>query len=219
MATPFLNLDLPVVLTTLGPEWATKVNEAFETIDAHDHSSGKGVRIKTAGLQINADLSMNDFRLTDVRAVKLQDDVSATLTGATNAGSLYQVNNNLYYTNGSGVAIQLTSGGSIVSVPGNITSFEYSNLNADLVIGASDTFVYIAIDTSAPRSITLPAASSVSAGRVYVLKDATGGAKANNFTVNVSGSDTIDGDSSFIADSEYGTYYIVSNGLDGWLVS
>lgn len=219
MATPFLNLDLPVVLTTLGPEWATKVNEAFEVIDEHDHSSGKGVQIKTAGLNINADLSFNDFRATDVKAVKLQDDLSATLTGATNAGSLYQVSNDLYYTNGSGVAIQLTSGGSIVSIPGSITSFTYNNVNADLVINAADNFVYLAVDTSLGRTITLPAASSVAAGRLYIIKDATGNAKANPITLAVTGGDTVDGESSFSADSEFGTYYVVSNGLDGWLVS
>lgn len=219
MATTFLNLDLPVVLTTIGPDWATKVNEAFEVIDEHDHSDGKGVQIKSAGININADLSFNDYRLTDVKSVKLQEDLSATLTGAANAGSIYQYNNNLYFTNGSGTAIQLTSGGSIVSSPGGISTFPYSTLNANLTINSSDTFVYLAVDTSAIRTITLPAASAVSEGRVYIVKDATGSAKANPIAIAPAGSDTIDGAASFSADSVYGTYYIVSNGLDGWLVS
>lgn len=219
MATSFMNLDLPVVLTTLGPSWATKINTALETVDEHDHSSGKGVQIKTAGININADLSYNDFRLTDVKSVKLQDDLSATLTGATNAGSIYQYNNNLYFTNGSGIAIQLTSGGSIVSIPGNITAYQYDNVNTNLTINSVDNFVFLSVDTSASRIITLPTASSVSAGRVYIIKDATGSAKANPITLSPSGGDTIDGAASFSADSEYGTYHIVSNGLDGWLVS
>ena len=60
MATSFLNLTLPTVTVTLGPTWATQINAAFEVIDEHDHTSGKGVQIPTAGLNINDDLDFND---------------------------------------------------------------------------------------------------------------------------------------------------------------
>ena len=51
--TPNMTLDLPVVSTTPGPTWATAVNEAFDTVDTHDHSTGNGVKITPTGLNIN----------------------------------------------------------------------------------------------------------------------------------------------------------------------
>jgi hypothetical protein len=69
--TPNMNLDLPTVSTTLGPAWATQLNEAIGVdgtgIDAHDHTSGKGVRIPPAGLDISGDLTFGDNAATNLR--------------------------------------------------------------------------------------------------------------------------------------------------------
>jgi hypothetical protein len=54
MATPNMNLTLPVVGVTPGPTYATQNNAAFTTIDAHDHSAGKGAPISTSGLSYTA---------------------------------------------------------------------------------------------------------------------------------------------------------------------
>ena len=47
-------LTLPTPGVRLGPTWATDLNTAFISIDAHDHSSGKGVQINNAGITVNA---------------------------------------------------------------------------------------------------------------------------------------------------------------------
>jgi hypothetical protein len=49
MATANMNLSLPTVSVTIGPTWATQLNTALETVDVHDHTSGKGVQVPLPG--------------------------------------------------------------------------------------------------------------------------------------------------------------------------
>jgi microcystin-dependent protein len=119
--TPNMNLDLPVPTVTTGPEWAEAVNDAFEVVDNHDHSSGNGKKVTSSGLDINLDLEMNANRLVEAKSVKFEDQPSP-LSGATHAGSVYEADGNLYYTNSGGVAVQITDGNDIVSsvvIPGS----------------------------------------------------------------------------------------------------
>ena len=69
---------------------------------------------------------------------------------------------------------------------------------------------------AAPVTITLPLATN-SSGRVYNIKkvDST----ANKVTVAVSGSDSIDGNSTLILFSQYQFIVLVSNGTNGWVVT
>lgn len=216
--TPLMNLDLPVVSTTLGPEWATKVNAAFETVDSHDHSSGKGTKVTAAGLNINADLDIQSNKLFNLTASQYVS-AGSPLSGATNANSVNVSSGNLYFTNGSGVSIQITSGGSIVSSPGSVESLQFDTVNTNLVIGPSDNFVYLAVDTTAGRSITLPLANSVATGRIYYVKDTDGMANTNNITINTSGSDTIDGASSATIDSDFAGALVIGDGVSAWFIS
>ena len=218
MATTNMNLNLPVVTVTLGPTWATQVNTAFEDIDAHDHTSGKGLRVPTAGLNINANLDFNENAIISTQYVNYQQRTSSP-SGVTFAASTSVFNGDLYYTNSSGVAVQVTSGGSIVSSPGNAQIFETQNVTSDIVIAPGDTFVYLIVDTTATRSITLPLANAVTAGRIYIVKDEDGMSNTNNITINRSGSDTIDGAASQTLDSNYGSMMIVTDGVDKWFIS
>ena len=218
MATTFLNLELPTVTVTLGPTWATQVNAAFEVIDSHDHSSGKGVKVPTAGLNINADLDFNEQAALSLKLVNFEDQLAAP-SGTTFASSMSTFSGDLYYTNDSGVAIQLTDGGGIVSLPGNAQIVEPQNVASDLTIAPSSTFVYLIVNTTASRSITLPEASAVTAGRIYIIKDATGTANTNNITVNRTGSDLIDGLSTQVLDSNNGSWMLVTDGDSNWFIS
>jgi hypothetical protein len=218
MATTFLNLDLPTVSVTLGPTWATQVNAAFETIDSHDHTSGKGVQVPTAGLNINADLDFNEFALQNASYVSMEQRTTSP-SGSTFAASVSVFNGDLYYTNTSGVAVQVTSGGGIVSNPGSAQIFETQSVAADLVINPASSFVYLIVDTTATRAITLPAANAVSAGRIYIIKDSSGQSNTNNITLNITGSDTIDGDSVQTLDSNLGSWTVVTDGVDKWYIS
>jgi len=218
MSTPNMLLSLPTVTVTIGPDWATQLNAALEVIDLHDHSSDKGVKITPAGLNINTDLNVNNNIFYNFKAIKLQNQDTA-LTGSSNANSIYTVAGNLYYTNGSGSSVQLTDGGAPVSVPASASSFEVTLVTSDVVITNSDSFVYLIVDTSTTRSITLPLASGVSAGRIYIIKDQSGNAEANNITVNIQGTDTIDGQSSYVINSNNASITLVGDGAVNWYVS
>lgn len=213
--TNFMNLNLPVVTQTLGPEWATQLNTALEVVDLHDHSSGKGVKVKTAGLDINADLTFAGFRALNLQASQYTSQ-ALPLSGALNANSVYVSGGNLYFTNGSGVSIQLTTGGSIVSSPGAVQNLNITSIASNLTISPSDTFVYILTDTTAGRTITLPLASAVASGRLYIIKDASGQANDNPITIAASGSDLVEGAATYQIDSNSSTTWLIGDGATNW---
>lgn len=217
MATPLMNLDLPVVSTTLGPQWANQLNAALDLVDSHDHSSGKGTTVKTAGLSINADLSFNGHRATDLMSARYASQGSV-LTGPTNAQSTFSYNGDLYYVSGAGAAIQLTAGGSIIATPSVVTGFAYASVNTDIVISGASTDVVLVVDTSSPRTITLPAASSVSAGRLFVIKDGTGNSETSVLTILPQGLDLVDGSGSQTLTSNYGSLFLICNGTNSWAI-
>lgn len=213
--SPFMNLQLPTVSVTLGPEWAVEINEALEAVDAHTHTSGSGVQIPTAGLNINAHLDFQGYKAYDLFSTQF-DPVNVPLTGASNANSVSVSAGNLYFTNGSGISVQITSGGSVVSTPAQVENLQYDTVASNLTIGASDNYVFLAVDTTSSRTITLPLASSVATGRIYYIKDATGDSNTNPITVDASGSDLIDGAADVDLYSNYSCTGFISNGVDAW---
>lgn len=116
MATPNMNLTLPVVSQTPGPTWASEINADLSLIDLHNHTSGNGALVPVAGLDINADLSLATHALTDVtKAVLLNQAAVAT------SNAVYAKAGDLWWTNGGGTPVQITSGGSVfVGGTGNI---------------------------------------------------------------------------------------------------
>jgi len=214
----FMNLTLPTVSVTLGPLWASELNEALGTIENHDHTSGKGKRITTGAMNIDADLDINLNRLVNVLSTKFSDEV-APLAGATHSASVNVSGGDLYFTNGSGVAVQITDGGSVITTPASIESMQLNEVSIDTIIGAGDSTVFLAVDTSgAAREVTLPLASAVVAGRIYAIKDATGDSEANALTISANGSDTIDGAASQVVQSDFGTVFVIGNGVDAWYI-
>lgn len=212
-----MNLALPVVSVTLGPEWANEVNAALEVIDQHDHSSGKGVQITPSGMNITSNLDFKNNAAINLLKAGLQAQLSA-LSGASNSNSLYSVNGNLFFTNGSGVAVQLTTGGAIVTAPSSTNLFQFDGLSTNLTIVPADNFVVLAVDTTAARSITLPLAANVSAGRIYIIKDASGQSETNAISLIASGSDTIDGAASIDIESNFSSTLVVCNGADEYYI-
>ncbi len=70
---------------------------------------------------------------------------------------------------------------------------------------------------SASRTVTLPAASAVHAGKEVIVIDASGTVTATNTIVIArAGSDTIDGGSSSTITSAYGTRRLISDGSSKW---
>lgn len=217
MSTNFLGLDLPTVSVTLGPLWAAEVNAAFEVIDLHDHSSGKGVSIPSSALNINAAVDFDSNKPFNLLSTQYSSNAT-TLTGSDNANSISVTLGDLYYTNSTGTSVQITSGGSVITTPGALQTVEIQAVSSNITISPSSSFVYMTVDTSAARQITLPLANSVASGRIYIVKDVDGLSNTNNITMATQGSDTINGGSS-VLDSDYGSWWFVGDGVSAWYLS
>lgn len=80
---------------------------------------------------------------------------------------------------------------------------------------ATDGDYYIGVtNTAAQRTITLPPASG-RAGRVYIIKDESGGAAAHSIRVRASAGEAIDGAAVLTITTNYGALRVISSGT-GW---
>lgn len=117
--TPYMSLNLPTVGLSPSPTWASDLISAIYAVDAHNHN-GVGVKLTQAALQITDQLNLQTNALANASRVGLSQ-LSASL-GSNYQGQLYRVGNDLYYNDGAGVTIRITSSGAIdVGSVGGIT--------------------------------------------------------------------------------------------------
>lgn len=210
--TDNMKLVLATVSETLGPEWATLINAAFEAVDLHDHSSDKGVKITPSGININASLDFNNNKAENVNAAALRSLSSADTS---TLRSLQVVGSNLYYINGAGNAVQVTSGTS-VNAPGSGALSVDTPGAYPYTVTTGDSETVLLIDTGSARTINLPAATNA---MTVVLKDSTGTAETNNITVTPNGSDTIDTvNGNYTINSNFASIWLISDGVSAWYV-
>lgn len=130
--TPNMALIESLPLVTAGPTWAQNIEDNFLLIDQHDHTSGKGVPVPTAAIQIDDDLSLGNFSLTDIKTLVFQSQ-SSPLTGD---DFLSVVSGDLYFNDGNGNQVRITAGGivnvagvgGITGMGGTTAAVTYSNL-------------------------------------------------------------------------------------------
>src|SRR3712207_6392246 len=80
---------------------------------------------------------------------------------------------------------------------------------------ATATDPYIGVtSTAAARTINLPAAATVGAGKTYIVKDESGAAGTNNVTIDPNGSETIDGAATKAISTNYGSLRVVCGGTN-----
>lgn len=145
--TPNMNLTNPTSGTTPGPDWATQISGDFDAIDAHDHTSGKGVPITPDGMNINADLPFAGNSATNVKSVNLAQQ-SAALS---DIDSVYDVSGDLYFTDGAGNQIRITQSGSVTGSTGTITGLPSGSASAAFSAG---TFTFQSA-TSTPATMSM----------------------------------------------------------------
>jgi hypothetical protein len=214
MATTYMSLSLPTVSVTFGPAWATALNAAFEAVDSHDHTDGKGTQISPAGININDTLDFNSKDASNLRSARFIPQTIALATSV-DKRCIYAVGGNLYWNNENGTAVQITSGTSVVSAGSGAWSsttpgaYPYSATTADAQR-------VILVDSSAARTLNLPAATDV----LYcIVKDAGGLAQTNNISVAPNGTDTIEGvNASFALNENYCARGFISDGVSAWYV-
>lgn len=210
--TPNMSLLKPEPGVTPGQDWADMLNTIIDQLDAHDHSSGKGVKITPSAIDINADLGFGGYKAAGLKETQFNDQAAA-LSGASNARGLHSFNGNLYWVNGSGASVPITSGTAVVSSITN--AFATSTPGAyPYTVSVADAQKVLLFDTSAARTLNLPAATTVV---MFIVKDITGSSDTNAITVVPNGTDTIDGVNAnrTLADG-FGSWLFISDGVSGW---
>lgn len=141
MTTPLMSLN--EIITGVGGDspsaaW-NKLILNFQKLDSHNHTEGNGAKITTGALNIDNNLNINTFALTNAKQIQFTN-LSSALTD--NYG-LFVVNNNLVFRS-STTTIALTTGGSaIAGNPGNIL-----NMGATQSVSYNSGFFQFFQDTS-----------------------------------------------------------------------
>lgn len=215
--TPNMGLINPTPTQEPGPDYAQDISDALDTIDAHTHEGDglTGSQLTQRSLNITGDLSFNQTaNLTDVRTVRFTDQTSQP-DGVGDVDCSYFKNGELWINDGTGTGVQITSGGAVNVTSAN-TVYGLQAVSTNWTIVSTDTYVFLAVDTTTARIVTLPTAASVSPGRYYIVADVTGGGATHNITINKAGSDTIGGASSHKVQAAYGGVVLVSDGVSRW---
>lgn len=132
--TPNMLLPVPVPGTDPGPDWANNIVADMYGIDGHDHTTGKGVPLTPAGLNINSDLPLNGNNLTTTRSVRFSPQ-SVALPNAADIGTIYELGVDLYYKDGAGNNVRITQGGSVTGSAGTITGLPSGTASASFAAG------------------------------------------------------------------------------------
>lgn len=179
-----MNLIGITIGTDTGLQIETNINTNTNTLDGHNHSPGSGTQITPAGMAIISDLPFGNNNATTLRSVRFVPQGAPLSTGA-DLGCLYESGVDLYYNDGSGNQVQITSGGAVNATSSGISSGSAtaSFVSSVLVVNAaastpaniqcgsillgnnvaSSNFITVGPPSalSASYTFTLPAAASV----------------------------------------------------------
>ncbi|NDC95215.1 hypothetical protein EB077_07915 [bacterium] len=160
---------------TPGATAGTNIVDNFTIIDTHDHSSGKGVQIPTAGLNINAALSFGNQKAYNLLCTQFTSQTSSP-TSAGDRPNVHVLNGDLYYVNSSGTAVQITNAGSISGASGSIgglaspasaqfatNTFTWKATATDYAKFALSEINIFPFTTSPANALTLKVSNSVTA--------------------------------------------------------
>jgi len=235
-ATKFMNLSLPIPGITKGPTWATLINTAFQTVDQHDHTPGKGKYISSTAITIAGDLEFDNYYgftygVNSAKFLQLKD-ISTYWGGQTPGidGALFNFKGDLwwqYSVSGNiptglladiGTFTQLTSYSNSYSQTSSLEPIYISS--ATYEVGALEKVSYVLI-TSQPTTLTLPKISTLSSGgRYFLIQDHAGTANTNNITITPNAADSIGTGGAGVShtiNTNYGYIWIISDGTSKWI--
>ena len=156
-----------------------------------------------------------------VHKISVVDDESGSyvlynqnVNGSTRTGGLrIVVKDNkiiLFGTDGSALSSTGVSAIQFAKFADTLTGGTSGSPNA--ITESDNASYYVCNPSTAAVHVRLPAASTSAAGRFYIIKDISGAASTNNITVHITGTDTVDGASSHVIASNFGSATFISRG-------
>lgn len=106
--------NISIILPAVGGDsgiWDDELNAALTLIDAHDHTSGKGLRIVPTAMNLDADVPFGGYTASSVG--KLSFTAVTALTSGSKNLFVSAANNELYWRSDRGVNVRLTNGSSL----------------------------------------------------------------------------------------------------------
>jgi len=85
-----------------------------------------------------------------------------------------------------------------------VSDTNYTVLVNDYIVGITAL--------TASRTIALPPAATAGAGKIFVIKDESGGAGANNIIIDPNGAELIDGSATKLIAANYNGFTVYTNG-------
>lgn len=186
--SPNMNLVKPDVLSTPAPTWASLLNQVFDAIDSHDHSSSKGVKITPSGMNITSDLTVNSNNLTSIRTTRFTN-LSSWSPTASDLACFYVLNNEVYFRDGVGNNVKITNAGAVNLSIGSLTLTDL-NFTIQNTLDTTKQFLFSAasISTGTTRTYTMPNANVTLVGdtntqgvsnKTFTANDFDGGTASN----------------------------------------
>lgn len=121
--SPNMALPIPIPGVDSGLVWENSLVSCLTLIDQHMHAPGYGVIITPSGLSINQTFVMNNQLVKQVGAMYLTQN--AAPLASSQLSVLYSGNGatgDLYFNDGAGNQIKITSGGAVNATSSGITS-------------------------------------------------------------------------------------------------
>lgn len=109
---PNMGITLPTRGAGGAGLWGDTDDANSSLIDGHDHSSGKGVRIKTAGISLDADLSFSSL-YAPINLARITFASVAALSSNNKSLFVSSADSELYWRSNAGANVKLTSGSSL----------------------------------------------------------------------------------------------------------
>ena len=166
-----------------------------------------------SGFSIYNSSLFGNLNITTGASAVVQNCCLRASSSISGAGTLNY--SNISFASNLGNAITVTnqlpiwiSNNSVVVRSPLAAAFPYTLLPQDAVV---------CVDTSAARTVNMPATATTAIGQTFTVKDVTGTAATNNITI-ASASGNIDGAASTIINTNYGSKKIIRNTSTTWAV-
>jgi hypothetical protein len=160
------------------------------------------------GRDVAADGSAQDTHIADATLHRVINDAGIS---ATELWSADKINTEVVAIDGRLDALEAQSIDTYTLT--DVAAATYTALESDYIITVSYT-------ATGSCTVTLPEVSTLTTvgnKKLFIIKDSGGNANTNNITIAASGSDTIDGNSSFVLFGDYNAVQVMSDGSN-WFV-